>query len=170
MILLITPSARAQECATAIELETAQPAQVVKNLQEAADALRCNEYSAVIVDEHLLEVDPNQSEQILQHIEIAVPVYVNCALAGSQRVVRELRAALHRRRKEETAARKAVDLLMRSELCEPLTTILLDCELALSLPDLPPAAQAKIRAIEAMARVMAERLEIEHLTATLKEV
>ena len=168
MILLITPSARAQECATAVELETAQPTQVVKNFQEAADCLHCNQYSAVIVDEQLLEVDPDQSEQILQHIETAVPIYVNCALAGSQRVVREVRATLHRRRKEEIAARKAANLLMRSELCEPLTAILLDCELALSLPDLPFPAQEKIRAIDAMARVMAKCLEIEHLTGSVK--
>ena len=99
MILFITPAARGQECAAAIELATAQPVQVSANLHDAASHLRANEYSAVIIDQCLVESDPGQSEQVLQHIETAIPVYVNCAISSSERIVRELRAALARRRR-----------------------------------------------------------------------
>jgi hypothetical protein len=164
MILLITPSARGQECAAAIELATTQPAELATTLQDAAGCLRAKEYSAVIIDQCLVDSDPDQAERVLQHIETAIPVYVNCAINSSARVVRELRAALARRRKEGLSARKAAEQILRSELCEPLTAILLDCELALGLPDLPPAAQDKIRAINTMARSMAECLDVDPLS------
>lgn len=164
MILLITPAARGQECASAIELATTQPTQVASTLQDAAGHLRAKEYSAVIIDQCLVESDPDQSEQVLQHIETAIPVYVNLAVSNSERIVRELRAALSRRRKEGLTARKAAEQLLRSELCDPLTAILLDCELALRLPNVPPAAEDKFRAIDAMARIMAECLDVDALT------
>jgi signal transduction histidine kinase len=163
MILLITPSARAQECAVAIELATAQRAQVATTLPEAAGQLRANEYSAVIIDQYLVDSDPDQAEQVLQHIASAIPLYVNCAINSSERIVRELRAALARRRKEGLSARKAAEQVLRSELCEPLTAILLDCELALAIPDLPAAAQEKIHAIKVMAEVITECLDMEPL-------
>lgn len=166
MILFITPAARGQECAAAIESATAQPVQVTATLHEAATHLRANEYAAVIIDECVAESDPAQSDQILQHIETAIPVYVNCAVSSSERIVRELRAALARRRKEGLSTRKAAEQVLRAELCEPLTAILLDCELALRLADLPPAAQEKFRAIKAMTDTMAECLDMDLLSKT----
>jgi hypothetical protein len=35
----------------------------------------------VVVDQFLLEAEPNESDQMLQHLGSAVPVYVNCAIA-----------------------------------------------------------------------------------------
>jgi hypothetical protein len=61
-----------------------------------------------------------------------------------ERLVREVRSALHRRKREETSARRAIEDQMR----ETLTAMLLSCELAMSAPNVPAYAGEKIRAID----------------------
>ena len=90
----------------------------------------------------------------------AFPVYVNFAVTGMERLVREVRSALHRRKREEAAARRAVAEQMHSEMSETLTAMLLSCELAMSVPDVPDPAAEKIRAIDNLARELRLRLEV----------
>jgi hypothetical protein len=161
MILLVTPSARGHECAAAIEASITEPAQLAQTLQDAVSRLRGEEFSAVVLDQALLETDPDQADLVEQHVGTATPVYVNCAISGISRVVRELRAALHRRNKESAIARKAAGEALRCELRESLTAILLDCELALALPSLQPLAREKFRAVRNLAAQMAETLAID---------
>jgi hypothetical protein len=163
MILLITPSDRALECAKQIEAATDQPARVAASLSEAVSSLRCDDYTAIVLDECLFDADPEQGEFVLQHAGSATRVYVNCAISGIDRVIRELRAALRRREREETMARKAAEEALRSELREYITAILLDCDLALSVPGLPPNAEEKIRAVYRAARSLGERLQVSEL-------
>lgn len=158
MILLITPSARSQECATAIEVAAVQPTQVASTLSDAVACLRSGEYSAVVFDQCVLDADPDQGNVATQHVGAAVPVYVNCAINGTDRIVREVRAALQRRQSEGIVTRRAVEQAVRSALREPLTSMLLNCELALSLPNLPSAAREKIHAVLEQARQMEARL------------
>jgi hypothetical protein len=61
MILLVTASDRAQECATALQIPTAQSTQCAKNLYEALGLLRSSEYVAVILDQCLLDADPEDA-------------------------------------------------------------------------------------------------------------
>ena len=77
-----------------------------------------------------------------------------------ERLVREVRSALHRRRGEEGAARRAVAAQMHSEMSETLTAMLLSCELAMSVPNIPNPAAEKIRAIDNLARELRLRLEV----------
>jgi hypothetical protein len=160
MILLITPSARAHECAQALQEATAEIAHVAPTLRQAAALLRAEEYSAVIIDQSLVEAEPDDSEMLLQHIGTAIPVYVNSAISGIERVVRELRAALHRRKREERIARQAAEQALRSELKGTVTALLLSCEMALSVPHLPSSASEKIRAVHDLAREMRAKLGI----------
>ena len=62
--------------------------------------------------------------------------------------MREVRSALHRRKREERYARRAVAEQMHSEMSETLTAMLLSCELAMSVPDIPHPAVEKIRTID----------------------
>jgi hypothetical protein len=96
-------------------------------------------------------MEPDESEQTLQHLGSAVPVYVNCAISGVERVVREVRTVLSRRQREEQAARYAAEQAMWSELKESVTGILLSCDLALSTPGVPAPTAEKIRAIHDLA-------------------
>jgi len=160
MILLITPYARAQECSEAMEEATAETTQVAENLSDAATRLHAEEYSAVVIDQSLLEADPDESETVLQHVGTAVPIYVNFAISGKERVVRELRTALRRRTCEQLIARKAAELALRSDLNGAVTAMLLSCELALELPNLPILAREKIRTVHDLARELRRCLGI----------
>jgi hypothetical protein len=72
--------------------------------------------------------------------------------------VREVRSALHRRKREETQARRSVEQQIRSEVCESLTAMLLSCELAMAVPEVPAPVAEKIRLIDNLARDMRLRL------------
>ena len=87
-------------------------------------------------------------------------MYINFAVTGMERLVREVRSALHRRKREESAARRAVEEQMRSEMRETLTAMLLSCELAMSVPDIPLPAAEKIRTIDHLARELRLRLQV----------
>jgi len=56
------------------------------------------------IDQFLLETEPEESDQVLEHFGTAFPVYVNFALTGMERLLREVRSVLHRRKREESAA------------------------------------------------------------------
>jgi hypothetical protein len=158
MILLITPSARGQECAATLKESTGNETHWAENLAQAVARLREQTYSAVIIDQFILENEPAESEQVLEHLDTAFPVYINFAVSGMERLVREVRSALHRRKREQTQARRSVEQQFRSEMGESLTSMLLSCELAMSVPGIPGAAAEKIRAVDNLAREMRSRL------------
>jgi hypothetical protein len=160
MILLVTPSARGQQCADSLQAATGEETHWAHSLQEAASRLREQTYSAAVIDQFLLETEPDEGEQMIEHLGTAFPVYINFAVTGMERLVRETRSALHRRQREESAAKRAVREQMRSEMCETLTAMLLSCELAMSVPDVPDPATEKIRAIDSLARELRLRLQV----------
>jgi hypothetical protein len=159
MILFITPSASGPQCADSVHAATGQETHWAKTLQEAASRLREQTYSAAVIDQFLLETEPEESDQMLEHLGTTFPVYVNLAVTGMERLVREVRTALHRRKREEATARRAVAEQMNSEMRETLTAMLLSCELAMSVPDIPHPAVEKIRTIDNLARELRLRLE-----------
>ena len=97
---------------------------------------------------------------MLEHLGTAFPVYVNFALTGMDRLLCEVRSALHRRKREEATARRAVAEQMQSEMREPLTVMLISCELAMAIPNVPSPAAEKIRTIDTLARELRLRLEV----------
>ncbi len=160
MILLITPSANGQQCAESLYAATGQETHWAQTLQEGATRLREQTYSAAVIDQFLLETEPQESDQMIEHLGTAFPVYVNFGVTGMERLVREVRSALHRRRREEGAARRAVAEQMHSQMSETLTAMLLSCELAMSVPNVPNPAAEKIRTIDSLARELRLRLEV----------
>jgi hypothetical protein len=160
MILLITTAANGPQCAESLYASTGQPTQWARSLQEAACRLREQTYSAAVIDQFLLDTEPEESDQMVEHLGTALPVYVNFAVTGMERLLQEVRVALHRRRREEGVARRAVAEQMHSEMSETLTAMLLSCELAMSEPDVPGPAVEKIRTIDNLARELRLRLEV----------
>jgi len=96
---------------------------------------------------------------VLEHIGTAIPVHVNFAISGKDRVVRELRAALHRHKKEVLLVRQEVQQTLRNELKSTVTALLLSCEMALMVPNLPSAAEIKMRAVRDLAQEVRGKLE-----------
>jgi CheY-like chemotaxis protein len=160
MILLITSLAKAQDCAAALQEVIGEPVQLAASLHEAIAQLQAQEFSAVVLDQLLLDAEPDDVETIFKHMGTAVPVYSNFAISGIERVSRELRSAIHRRKRELLIARQEAEQALRSELKGTITALLLSCEMALSVPNLPLLAESKIRAVDALAREMRAKLGV----------
>jgi hypothetical protein len=160
MILLITSLAKAQDCAAALQEASAEPVKVAATLQDAVAQLQAHEFSAVILDQLLLDAEPDDVETIFKHIGTAVPVYSNFAISGIERVSRELRSAVHRRKRELLIARQEAEQDLRSEFKGTITALLISCEMALAVPNLPLLAETKMRAVDALAREMRAKLGV----------
>lgn len=158
MILLMTTSAKAQDCANAITHATTEPVKVAATLGQAAAFLKAEEFVAVIVDQQLQEADPDEAERVLRHMGMATAIYISLAISGVERVIRELRTALHRRKRETVIAQQGAEQKLRNELKDTVTALLLSCEMALRVPTLPPAAEAKMRAVDTLAREMQAKI------------
>ena len=160
MILLVTHCVRALECATAIQEASGVLTEQSENLHDAFRRVRERDYTAVVVDQFLMDNDPEAGEQVIHHAGSAIVVPVNLAISGTERVVRELRAALRRRERELETARSAAELSIRSEMIGPLTAMLISCQIALDLPELPTVAKKKFLALQELARELCERLQV----------
>jgi len=158
MLLLITPSARGLECTATLKESTGNETHWAESLQQATARLREQSYAAVVIDQFLLENEPAESDQVLEHLGTAYPLYVNFAVCGMERLVREVCSGLRRRKREEAQARRSVELQFRSEMFETLTAMLLSCELAMAVPNVPAPAAAKILAVDNLAREMRLKL------------
>jgi len=154
MILLVTPNQHGEECAAEIKRAMGCEVAIAESLQKATGLLRANEYVSVVLDQYLLETEEDQTGTLMEHLGTAIPVQVNLAVSGMERVVREIRAAVQRRALEQTIARRAAQQALQSELNGTVTALLLDCELAISTPELPAATMQKLQS----ARELVQRL------------
>ena len=89
----------------------------------------------MVVDETMAECDPAAAETIWEHAGLAIPLQINFALSGAARLIREIRAALHRREREQSLARKAAAAAIETELKTTVAGLLLHSQLALSGSD-----------------------------------
>jgi hypothetical protein len=160
MILLIWSSERAQDCARAIEHAFQQPVRMVSSLQQGCERLQTEEYAAVLVDQWITESDPGQADYLFHHLGTATPVFVNFAISGAERIVRELRAAFNRRGRETMLARHNARIALRNELKDDVTALLLCCGIALDEQGLSEAAAGKVRKIEEVANQIKSKLMV----------
>jgi hypothetical protein len=159
MLLVITPSAKARGCAQAIQQVTSEETHVAATLSQAMAQLRAQEYVAVLIDQAFLETEPVESDMVLEHIGTAIPVHVNFAISGVDRVERELRVALQRHKREVLLMRQEVQQTLRNELKDTVTALLLSCEMALQVPNLPAAAEIKMVSVRDLAQEVRVKLE-----------
>ena len=158
MILLISSLREAGNC-TGVLLEASQETvELCSNLQEAVERLSTQEFSAVVLDQLLLDCQPDEADAVFKNLGSAVPVYVNFAINGTARVARELRSAVQRRKREVAAAKQDAQQVLRHELNDTVTALLLSCEMALRVPELPDQAANKMHDVEALARQVSEKL------------
>lgn len=169
MILLVTASARASECAAALNQSTGERVVVAETLARAATLLRSQSCLAVVLDQHLLETEPHEAERTLEHLGTAIAVQVNLAISGMERLVREVRGAVQRRQSEEVRARQAAIGKLHSELNGTVTALLLSSGLALKTPGLPAGAAAKLESVHELVRKLRKQLETEGATEELEQ-
>jgi len=159
MILLVTPIDRGNKWAAALQESTGEGVVVAESLHQAAALLRSDSYLAVVLDQHILETEPDEIDTAMQHLGTAIPVQVNPAISGLDRLVREVRVALERRKREEIVARRAAAGALRSELNDTLTALTLHCELAQEVPGLPAAAAEQLQSAHALVKKIRSQLE-----------
>jgi CheY-like chemotaxis protein len=160
MILLISSSSKAAECAAAIEQGTRQSIQVASSVSRAITKLRSAEYDAVVLDQSLLEMDFSALDALLNHTGIAMPLHVNLALQRADRIVREVQQGLRRGATEKKIAMRAAESALRGKLRDGVTGILLTSELALRQPTVPAAIADKIRSMQQLAEQMRSQLQV----------
>jgi hypothetical protein len=159
MILLVTPSERACECGEALQEATGEQVRIAENLARAATLLRGECFLVAVFDQYLLESEPDEAGTTMEHLGAALPVQVNLAICGMDRLVREVRAAVGRRKREEGRARQAAVSQLHSELNSTVTALLLSTELALGARDLPRAALEKLQSVHELVTQLRRQLE-----------
>jgi hypothetical protein len=150
-ILLVTGMEGARNCADVIAKNLGMDVEVAEGRKTALALLRQKEYSAVVVDETIAECDPAAAEAIWDRAGLAIPLQINFALSGAARVMRDIRAALHRREREETLARRAATAAIESELKSTVAGLLLQSELALSGSDAASPVAERLRMVADLA-------------------
>jgi len=159
MILVVTPNLAAEECADALRQATSEEIVMAASLREAASLLRTESYLAVVLDQYLLETEPDETEIVMRHLGTAIPLQVNLAISGGARLAREVRAAVRRRQQQEVAARRAVVNTLQCELNGTVTALLLSCELALAAPGLSVAATEKMESAHELVKKLRSQME-----------
>ena len=163
MILLVTTCDRGEECAAAIQKVTSEQVRVMKSTRQPlangeTEQLQ-GKITVVVMDDGLMDAEPVSAQELLDSMDTSVPVFINFAISGLDRIVREVRMALHRHQREQLQAMHAAESMLRGEVKDTVTGILLSSQLALETPDLPKAAQAKVQNIYELALALRTRLD-----------
>jgi len=159
MILLLTTSYRAKECAAALEMSAKQKVEVANSVSRALRRLQEGDYEALVLDESLVEIDDSAVDALLNHAGVAMPIYINLGLHRTERVVREVEAGLLRKHAERLGARYSAASELQSQLRGDVTGILLASELALRETALPPRVADRINSVHKLAEQMRSRLQ-----------
>jgi hypothetical protein len=115
-------------------------------------------YAVVILDQLMLDSDPEGAELIWKSAGLAIPVPLSFAVAGTGRVEREVRSALARRRRETQLATTAASAALDTELKNAVTGMLLESQLALQQNGVPPEIETRLRTLAEIAGRMRDRL------------
>jgi len=168
-ILIVTGIEGARNCAAVVGAQLSMETEVAESRKQALAALRRHEFSVVVVDETLAECDPAAAETIWEHAGLAIPLQLNFALSGATRVIREIRAAMHRREREQALARRAAAAAIETELKSTVAGLLLHSQLALNGAEIPAPVADKLRVVADLAgnlrRQLSTPLEQRHETA-----
>jgi hypothetical protein len=163
MILLVTPSERASECAAALHAATGDQVMTAESLARATTLLRAHCFRVVVLEQHLLEAEPDEAGTMIEHLDTAIAVPINLAITGMDRLARDVVAATERRQREETQAGHAAIGRLQSELNGTVTALLLSVELALEIRGLPLGASEKLQSVHDLVRKLRGQLETSSL-------
>ena len=157
-ILIVTGIEGARNCAAVVGAQLGMEVELAEGRKAALVALRRREFSAVVVDETMAECDPSAAEAIWERAGLAIPLQINFALSGAARLIREIRAALHRREREQTLARRAAAAAIETELKTTVAGLLLHSQLALSGSEVSSPIADKLRVVADLAGNLRQQL------------
>ena len=157
-LLIVSGIEGIRNCADVIGHQLGIKVEVAEGRRGAIAALRVREFAAVILDDSLAECDPTTAEAIWERSGLAIPLQINFALSGTARIVREIRAALQRREREQAIAQRAATAALEVEVRNTVSGLLLHSELALAQDGLPRGAAEKLRLVADLAGTLRELL------------
>jgi CheY-like chemotaxis protein len=157
-ILIVTGIEGARNLAAVVGTQLGLEVEVAEGRKAALAALRRREFAAVVMDQTMAECDPAAAEAVWERAGLGIPLQINFALSGAARLTREIRAALHRREREQELARRAATAAIESELKTTVAGLLLHSELALSGSGLPPSLADKLRMVADLAGSLRQQL------------
>lgn len=157
-ILIVTGIEGARNCAAVVGAQLSMEVEVADGRKSALASLRRREFSAVVVDETMAECDPSAAEAIWERSGLAIPLQINFALSGAARLIREIRAALHRREREQSLAHRAAASALENELKTTVTGLLLHSQLALSGSESSMPIADKLRTVADLAGTLRQQL------------
>ncbi len=160
MILLVSTSSRARDCAAALERGTGHKTQVATTVPHALIKLQEAEYDGLVIDQSLLESDFRALDSLLNRCGTAMPLYINLGLHGADRVVREVQVGLRRAETEKTVAMRSAEQVLSNQFRGQLTGILLKSEIALRQKSISPEVAENIKSVRELAEKMRTQLGI----------
>ena len=157
-ILMVTGIEGAHNCAAVVGAQLGMEVEVAEGRRAALAALRRREFLALVIDESLAECDPAAAEKICESAGLAIPMQINFAISGTARLMREIRAALHRREREQTLARRAAAAAIETELKTTVAGLLLHSQLALNGTEISAPLAEKLRMVADLAGSLRQQL------------
>jgi hypothetical protein len=158
-ILLITGIMGAENCAAVVSKQFGLAVESVSSRKDALAALRRRTYSIVVLDTSMGEAVAGDADTIFKHSGLAMPLEINFAISGCGRLVREVRAALGRRQLEQAAAERAAATSLESNLRDTVAGLLLQSQLALADPSVPPQLADKLKLMAELAGSLRKKLD-----------
>ena len=162
-ILFVTGIEGARNCADVIGNQLEMEVAIAEGRKTALALLRQREFAAVVVDETVADCDPAAAEAIWERSGLAIPIQINFAVSGAARLLREIRAALHRREREQELARRAAAAAVESELKTTLAGLLLQSQLALSTTDAASPVAERLKIVASLAGDLRRQLSASSL-------
>lgn len=159
-ILMVTGIEGARNCAEVMARHLGMQVEVAESRKSALALLRHREFAAVVVDETIAQCDPAAAEAIWERAGFAIPLQVNFALSGAARLIREIRAALHRREREQSLAHRAAVAAFESEFKSTVAGLLLQSELALSASEPGSPVIERLRIVANLAGNLRRQLAV----------
>src|SRR5580700_1593759 len=159
-ILLVTGVEGARNCADVIAKQLDMAVEVAEGRKAALGLLRQREFAAVVVDETVAGCDPAAAEAIWERAGLAIPLQINFAVSGAARLIRDIRADLHRREREQLLARRAAAAAIDAELKSTVAGLLLHSQLALNGSEVPETVADKLRLVADLAGNLRQKLSV----------
>lgn len=157
-ILIVTGIEGAANCATVVGKQLGAEVEVAEGRKTALALLRKKEFTVVVVDETLALCDPAAIEVIWEQSGLAIPLQINFAVSGAARLVREIRAALQRREREQALAHRAAAVAIEREMKTTIAGLLLHSQLALSAGEMSTQVAEKLRTVADLATNLRRQL------------
>jgi hypothetical protein len=157
-VLIVTGMEGGENLAAALTNMLGMECEVAGGRKAALTALKRSEFASVVMDEAMVDSDPAGAELIWSQTGLAIPLQINFALSGVQRLAREIRLALGRRERELALAHEAAAAAIESELKSTVAGLLLHSQLALAEREVSPMLAEKLRIVAELAGSLRQQL------------